>query len=833
MGKLVVLKFGDGSFTEGFPITFEIAEETLDSSGSSLSYRRLAEITGKLPPDPAIPSYYRRWQAIYRGLGTQLRLDAPSSQVTNISLTEDCQRAALALGYRLNIWLRAESFRPIREKWLEQLVPSDTLRVILQTEDPLIQRLPWYTWDLVERYTKAEVALSTPVYERVEQIAIAKDRIKILAILGNSRGIDIQADRALLEQLPNADVQFLVEPRRQTLTDHLWAQPWDILFFAGHSSSEEGCEEDKAEAENLEDREIYAEEMGHQGSGQIFINETESLTIPQLRYALKKAVERGLKLAILNSCDGLGLARNLADLRIPQIIVMREPVPDRVAQEFLKHFLAAFSRGESFYLSVREAREKLQGLEDRFPCATWLPAICQNPAEVPPTWHRLVGQPQQNSPLLDASPSPVTLPSPVQATRGFRFKQYSRQLLSRVLLPSLLLTAAMAGVRASGGLRPLELAAYDRMMQLRPTEALDKRLLIVTINDEERETYGQEVEGIGRISISDRHLNQLLETLETHQARVIGLDLYRDFAPEPGQEALAQQLQQNPRIITVCKARYVGGDSIAPPPNVPLNRVGFSDMPADADGALRRHLLFMTPVYQDRESPCTASTAFGTQVALNYLQRDGITPVFTDDRTLQLGDQRFPRLMPPAGGYQWGDTPGYQLLLNYRANQTLAHQVSLTAILSDEINPDIIRDRVVLVGVTAESSKDYWHTPLNPHMPGVLLQGHVVSQILSTTLDGRPLLWVWPRWGELLWIGGWSFIGGILAWKISGGLTQGITLLLTTGTLMASCFITLLWGGWVPLIPPILVVITPSMVRVIYTRLKPAPKSSTISMAEP
>jgi hypothetical protein len=31
---------------------------------------------------------------------------------------------------------------------------------------------------------------------------------------------------------------------------------------------------------------------------------------------------------------------------------------------------------------VREAREKLQGLEDRYPCATWLPVICQNPSNI-------------------------------------------------------------------------------------------------------------------------------------------------------------------------------------------------------------------------------------------------------------------------------------------------------------------------------------------------------------------------------------------------------------------------------------------------------------------
>ena len=65
---------------------------------------------------------------------------------------------------------------------------------------------------------------------------------------------------------------------------------------------------------------------------------------------------------------------------------MREPVPDVVAQEFLKHFLSEFSSGQSLYAAMRLARERLQGLEREYPCATWLPIICQNAAEPSMIW---------------------------------------------------------------------------------------------------------------------------------------------------------------------------------------------------------------------------------------------------------------------------------------------------------------------------------------------------------------------------------------------------------------------------------------------------------------
>lgn len=187
-------------------------------------------------------------------------------------------------------------------------------------------------------------------------------RVRILAILGDSTGINVEQDKAILqEQLPDVEITFLTQPQLQVLNHQLWEQQWDILFFAGHSASQ-----------------------GDGSTGQIYINQNDSVSLRDLRNALKKAIFRGLQLAIFNSCDGLGLAQELADLNIPQIIVMRKPVPDFVAQEFLRHFMRIFASGTSLYLAVREARERLQGLEKQFPCASWLPVICQYPAATPP-----------------------------------------------------------------------------------------------------------------------------------------------------------------------------------------------------------------------------------------------------------------------------------------------------------------------------------------------------------------------------------------------------------------------------------------------------------------
>jgi hypothetical protein len=352
MGKLVVIKIGEGSFEEGFPVTLEIGEE-----GAAFP----PSLNGNLPPEPQLPLFYNQWQSEYRSF---FRLTLINKKAEELIKT-------------LNNWLNSETFRPIKDKLLKQLQPNDTVQVIIQTEDPILRRLPWCKWDWFEDYTKAEVAISLHNYEKPSQLLKPKPKVRVLAILGEcshpntSIAIDTDPDKQCWQNLSNdAETVFLKEPTLTLpeLTKKLWEKPgWDILFFAGHSSSNPDAT-----------------------TGKMYITINDILTIPDLKLALKKAIERGLQLAIFNSCDGLGIAWDLAELHIPQMIVMREPVPDFVAQEFLKIFLDEFSSGQPLYIAVREAREQLEGLEKEYPCASWLPVICQNPTVKPVTWRGLL-----------------------------------------------------------------------------------------------------------------------------------------------------------------------------------------------------------------------------------------------------------------------------------------------------------------------------------------------------------------------------------------------------------------------------------------------------------
>ena len=370
MTKLVVLKL-DGNFQMGLQVTFSLALEGCSAH---------IEVTGNLPLDPELLTKIDHWRSNYRSLGKSTRALKAIKVAYDGSITEkreSCQKSTGELQKQLNNWMRSESFRPIRETWLKELKENESARVLIRTSSQELRQIPWHLWDLVEEYPNAEPALSAADYQKpiTAKTSTYRDKVKILAILGNSTGIDIEADRKLLNSLPDAEVTFLVEPQRYQINDSLWEGPWDILFFAGHSQTAED-------------------------SGRIYINENkESLTTDDLKYGLKKSIAKGLALAIFNSCDGLGLASDLEALNIPQMIVMREQVPDKVAQVFLKHFLTAFAGDRKpLYQAVKEARLKLHGLENDYPCASLLPVICQNSSSVPPTWLDLGRRPTKISP---------------------------------------------------------------------------------------------------------------------------------------------------------------------------------------------------------------------------------------------------------------------------------------------------------------------------------------------------------------------------------------------------------------------------------------------------
>ncbi|MEH1816808.1 MAG: CHASE2 domain-containing protein [Nostoc sp.] len=783
MSKLVVFSFLGGDINQGFPVV--TAQLWCQNQFVPV------KLTGSLPPAPELSELYRRWQLLYAAVHQRLdrnnqRIKVHSQDITNISVN-DFDEVCQQLQANINAWLKFESFQNIERQLRTLLSRHDEIRVIIETNIVLLHRLPWHLWNFFEDYPKAELALSNHEYESPQLLQKSPTgKVKILAILGNRVGIDIEKDASLLQGLTDAKTTFLIEPTRQTLDEYLWNHDWDILFFAGHSNS-------------LADGEI----------GEICINQTEILTISQLKYGLKAAIRRGLKLAIFNSCDGIGLGRNLADLNIPQMIVMREGVPDLIAQEFLKNFLTAFADSKPFYLAVREARERLQGLENEFPCASWLPVICQNPTTVPTTWQELRGN-FDNTKFVGKI-----------STKGKIATSKSK--FWNVLLSTFLVAVSTVGLRYMGVFEKIELQTFDRMLRLGLKEDPDPRLIIVEITEKDIQSRQDMTKGLK--SISDSTLAKLLNKLQKYQPRVVGLDIYRDFADPPNKSNLIQlptELNKE-NVVVVCKSRDSKYDpqGVKPPKDVPVERQGFTDAIKDPDGIVRRQILMMA---QEPSSTCTTPYSLSLQLVTRYLSYENIKPKFNEDY-VQFGSKVFKRLKPSrSGAYQQGvDLGGNQILVNYR--NTDYQRVSLDDVLSNKFDRKSFKDKVVIVGVTANTVSDTWSTPYSTaqqdyqEISGVFIQAQMVSQVLSAVLDKRPILWVLPYWGDILWICGWSVAGSLIIWWVRSRLDKRCAIFVTVVILYGVCAIALLKQGlWLPFIPSAFAVVAGGVVVVLIQR---------------
>ncbi|WP_026735039.1 ABC transporter substrate-binding protein [Fischerella sp. PCC 9605] len=375
MSKLVIFRIEAGNFEQGFPVNLEIRD-----TGKLC----VPEVTGFLVGAPNVPARYTEWQQAYYAWGEDAncrwwgRSNSVNNQVnpenslrqiqvppqTNSNYSsgnsgDQAKTAALNLEKDFNDWLDHSSLEDIKETLLHTVRSDETVRFIVQTNNLELQKLPWKLWRLLGKwYGDSEVALST---RKAPEKGSLRLPVKILVILGNDENIDIKTDWNILQKrLSTAKLTLLKKPRSEEVREQLKNIHWDVVFFAGHSSTEPGGTD-----------------------ARIWINEQEYLSPQQLKTALRTAVKHGLKLAIFNSCDGLGLARQLENLQIPHIIVMREPIHDEVAQKFLDYFLTSFAEGASLHEAVGEARDQLRLIENQSPNASWLPVIFQNPEESP------------------------------------------------------------------------------------------------------------------------------------------------------------------------------------------------------------------------------------------------------------------------------------------------------------------------------------------------------------------------------------------------------------------------------------------------------------------
>jgi adenylate cyclase len=374
-----------------------------------------------------------------------------------------------------------------------------------------------------------------------------------------------------------------------------------------------------------------------------------------------------------------------------------------------------------------------------------------------------------------------------------------RAALTAVVVTGGLVFAVLFGLRSLGALEGLELPVYDWQLRLSAgSPAKRAPVVLVTITD-------RDIAELGTWPVPDEVLAKALESLSRAGARAIGLDIYRDVPVPPGREALNATLTKNAQIVGAMLLPRGDNPGVRPPAVLAGERAGFTDFVVDDDGRVRRGLLMV-------DDGKNVFYSMPLRLALLYLQAEGVALQGDpqNPENLRLGRTTLRPFEPNDGAYVRADAGGYQFLLDYRDGADAFPSIGFSQLLAGEFDPRLVKGRVALVGVTAESVKDSFYTPFSGTfrakevMYGAELHGHMVSQLVRAALAGERPIGVLADAAEALWILLWCLLGAALAffspsaWRFEAAVGGGVV------ALAVAAHAAFVFGWWIPLVPPAL-----------------------------
>ena len=405
-------------------------------------------------------------------------------------------------------WLRSPELYTIRAE-LAQAAKSHRgdlpLKIFLSCAPIDLERLPWEAWDIGQefgeiqpiRLIRVPVNLKVPISSQSQPL---RRRVRILAILGDDRGLNFEREQTALRSLtgvaelefvgwqPGTNQQQLIKQIQTAIAD---PQGWDILFFAGHSNET-----------------ILT-------GGQIAIAPGVAILVSEIAPQLQQAMARGLKFAIFNSCSGLSIASALIELGLSQVTIMREPIHNQVAQVFFVEFLQNLVKQQDVHAALLAACEFLHSEHPLdYPSAHLIPSLFSHPEsklfQLKPTgWRKISAylRPQRRQAIALATATLLSLFPPVQ----------------NLLLQGRILTQAV--YRDLTGQIPAQVQPPVALVQI--DEQSIRRAKIHTPNPIDR-----------------GYLADLIDKLSGSEAQVIGINYLLD-RPQPDRDPiLARSLRQ-------------------------------------------------------------------------------------------------------------------------------------------------------------------------------------------------------------------------------------------------------------------------------------------------
>lgn len=363
------------------------------------------------------------------------------------------------------------------------------------------------------------------------------------------------------------------------------------------------------------------------------------------------------------------------------------------------------------------------------------------------------------------------------------------------VLLTLLSVAGVAIVASSFGLfQHQEQSMLDLYFRWRPAEPTDPRIVLVTIDD-------SDVRRVGRWPLPDATIADLLDIVSSQHPRAIGLDLNREFTPP----ALPVEDRNLASLQSLSTPILTHNDLVDP-----------LDFPVDRDGRVRQSWLFLG------SDSGELNVNFGWRLGLKYLEADGVALAPLNGRHSRY---RLGRAVVPSSEHDgdplWDRDRQTRLLVNYRGTASSFGQISLRQVLDRQIPPNLMRDRLILIGAVSPRLSPSFYTPYSSgfdrasgRSAEVVIQANIASQTIGAALDGRPLLQALSQPLTSLWILLWSAIGIAvsLTWLQSPILAENLAqklALLSLGLVgvgissIGMGYLAFLCGWWLPASAPI------------------------------
>jgi adenylate cyclase len=240
-----------------------------------------------------------------------------------------------------------------------------------------------------------------------------------------------------------------------------------------------------------------------------------------------------------------------------------------------------------------------------------------------------------------------------------------------------------------------------------------KKIVIVAIDDES-------LDELGRFSSWPRTMHaELVNTLNTNGARIIVFDILFSEA-SPDDKELSAAIKQAGNVILpyagVKESKQSGEENTIRPLKIfeeSSLATGHAYMIPDDDGVVRN-----LPLLIMQGDQYEASLALTT--VTKYLRRPQAFDSRPDEKHVIMAGREIP-------------LQDYGMLINYTDNPSSRgfEIVSYASVLRGDVSPDIFKDKIVIIGVTALGFGDTYWTPMGQALSGVEIHAQAIYTILS------------------------------------------------------------------------------------------------------